>query len=292
MRSAQEVHLAVQRRRVRFCAGLRLGSAEATGRRQSDAARFRWRAARHLDRDAGDGQHPRPARFGDARPRGRFGRMRNHVLLVFAGARLRLGLRCGLTGLGGGSSLDLAGRHAPVGYHPGRLSAGGDERPDIQRIDPAVLAEPAFGAAVGVTAGIGTHRLDAHERLAQMLACQRLQVLLHPFVQRRDHVAGQIHRRGHHDLLLALADADQFHRCGRTALGALSPGRGRLHHHIQPFQQDGAAGLCRLDILRRPFQRLPGKTAGGRCGLLLWRIGGCRFNTGLLRPHVACGQHA
>ena len=84
---------------------------------------------------------------------------------------------------------------------------------------------------------------------AQMLARQRLQVLLHPFVQRRDHVAGQIDGRRQHDLLLALADADQLHGRGRAALGALAPGRGWHRHHVQALQQDGAARLRQLDLL-------------------------------------------
>ena len=252
MRPAQEVHLAVQRGRdwvrpaawgrpgdwaasARHCRRPRAGGCPASG---SICRGWQCRCGRDL-RPPGGRRRGACRRSPSACPCLRSGRR------SWPGRSLRAALVSG--GLGG----DLACRHAPVGDHAGGLPARGHERPDVEGIDPAVLAEPALGAAVGVAAGIGTHGVDAGERAAQVLARQRLQVLLHPFVHRHDHVAGQIDGRRQHDLLLGLADADQLHRCGRAALGSLAPGRGVNRHHIQALQQDRAARLRQLDLMRR-----------------------------------------
>ena len=87
-----------------------------------------------------------------------------------------LGLRLVRGCLGG----DLAGGWAPVGHDHGRLAASGDEGADVERIGLAVLAQPAAGTTIGVTAGVGAHGFDADDRGAQVLPRQRLHVALQP----------------------------------------------------------------------------------------------------------------
>ena len=148
---------------------------------------------------------------------------------------------------------DLARGRAPFGDHQRRLSAGRDERADVDRVGLAVLADPAVGPAVGVAAGIGAHGFDADDRGAQMLARQRLHVALQPPGQRRDHVAGHGRwRRQRH--LRAPADADELHRRRRAAFGAFAQGRLGHHHRVETLQQGSAASLCLLQLLRRPGQ--------------------------------------
>ena len=106
---------------------------------------------------------------------------------------------------------------------PWSFALGGDERADVERIDPAVLAQAAVLAAVGVAAGVGAHGCDADDGGAQMLARQGLHVALQPFVQGGDHVAGEGGRRREGDLRVA-ADADQLHGRRRAAFRAFANG--------------------------------------------------------------------
>ena len=70
----------------------------------------------------------------------------------------------------------------------------------------------------------------------------------------------------------ALADADQLHRGRRSALGALAHGRLGNGDHIQALEQDRAARLRQLDLLRSTSSRPIG------CGGALLAVD--------LRPHA------
>src|SRR5262245_16158358 len=101
-------------------------------------------------------------------------------------------------------------------------------------------------ATIGVAAGIGAHGFDAHDWRGQEFARQGLDVVLYPFVQLGDHVAGQRRwwRKG--DLRL-LADTDEAHWRGRPAFVALAQRPFRYGHDGKALEQDGAARLGEID---------------------------------------------